>query len=224
MFHKVLNLLEHCQLKFDSNDQGTFTGYASVFNSNDAVNDTILPGAFQKSIESGHSVKMFVNHDHHAVPVGDWVTLKEDDHGLAVTGKIDLNHKDGPTVFSAMKRGALDGQSIGFTMEPSDYQKKSTGGRIIRNLTLKEISLVSFPCESQARITAVKAEIMGLESLSDLEHYLREAGGFSKSMASYFVSQCSRIARGEPVESVKQITGMEAKLTSTILEFGQRFK
>jgi len=224
MFQKILNQLQHCQLKFDSNDQGTFSGYASVFNSNDAVNDTILPGAFLKSIASGHNVKMFVNHDHHAVPVGDWVALEEDGHGLAVTGKIDLNHKDGPTVFSAMKRGALDGQSIGFTMEQGDYQKKSTGGRVISNLTLKEISLVSFPCESQARITAVKAEIMGLESLSDLEHYLREAGGFSKSMASYFVGQCTRIARGEPAESVKQMTGMEAKLASTILEFSQRFK
>lgn len=223
MFQKVLNQIENCQLKFDSSEQGVFSGYASVFNSSDAVNDTILPGAFTKSLELGRVIKMFFNHDHKAVPVGDWVVMKEDAHGLRAEGKIDLNHVMGPTIYSALKRGALDGISIGFTMDAGDFQKKAEGGRIIKSVNLKEASIVSFPCEDQARISAVKADISGLETLSDFEHYLREAGGFSKSEATYFVSLFVKCVRGDPAPIERQITGMEAKLASTILEFSKRF-
>lgn len=223
MFQKLLNQLDHCQLKFDSSETGVFTGYASVFNSNDAVNDTIAPGAFTKSLSSGRAIKMFVNHDHKAVPVGDWVTLQEDSHGLRAEGKIDLNHMMGPTVYSALKRGALDGISIGFTMDKGDFTAKSEGGRLIKHVNLKEASIVSFPCEDQARISGVKSEISGLESLSDFEHFLRDAGGFSKSEAKYFVGQFVKCVRSDSAHE-RQITGMEAKLAGTILEFGKRFK
>jgi HK97 family phage prohead protease len=224
MFQKVLNPLERCLLKFASDVEGVFSGYAATFNTSDAVNDTMLPGVFKESLESGRRIKMFFNHNHKDIPIGDWVTLAEDNVGLFVEGKIDLNHIMGPTLYSAMKRNAVDGLSQGFTTKDGDYEKKAGGGRAFKNLNLIEISPVNFPCETQARISDVKSDVPGLESLSDFEHYLRDAGGFSKSEATYFVSQFVKCVRSDSAPIERQITGMEAKLANTILEFGKQIK
>ena len=69
MFHKLINRLENCQLKFSSDEKGAFEGYASVFDSVDKVGDTIAKGAFAESLDSGRTIKMFVNHAQHDVPV-----------------------------------------------------------------------------------------------------------------------------------------------------------
>ena len=212
MFHRAITPMEKCQLKFASDSTGEFEGYASVFNSVDKVGDTIAPGAFIESIESGRSIKMFINHKQHEVPIGDWVEMKEDGIGLHVVGRIDMNHKDGPTVHSAMKRKAMDGLSIGFTMGDGDYEQKSDG-RLIKNMSLMETSIVSFPCEGMARVSAVKSDIEGFISLRDYENYLREVGGFSKSMAVALVSQIVKIARSDSereIQKLKSVANAEA--------------
>lgn len=191
--------IEQCQLKFSSDDAtGEFEGYASVFDSNDAVNDTIARGAFKSSLIELRTPAMFINHDHAGIPVGDWQRLEEDSYGLKATGKIDLNHKDGASVYSAMKRGAMDGLSIGFTMNAGDFEQKDEGGRIIKDMRLREVSVVTFPCEDSARIAQVKAEDFTFTDLKGLERYLRDACGFSKSAATAFASRAARILRGDP--------------------------
>ena len=204
MFHKLINQIQNCQLKFSNESEGEFEGYASVFDSVDKVGDTIARGAFDESLDSGRTIKMFVNHKQHEVPVGDWQWMRPDNHGLLAAGKIDLNHKDGPTVLSALKRGAMDGLSIGFTMNTGDWEQKGRG-RVIKNMSLMETSIVSFPCEGQALITAVKADLEGLTTLADYEDYLREVGGFSKSMATALVCQLVRRVRSD-YETEKQQT------------------
>jgi HK97 family phage prohead protease len=192
---KLDNPLEQCRLKFASDDKGEFEGYASVFNSNDHDNDTMLPGAFKSSI-GGFMPKMFINHDHRSIPVGDWTSMKEDDYGLLSKGKIDMNHIDGPSLYSAMKRGAMDGISVGFTMTKDDYTEKEGGGRVYHNLTLREASIVSFPCEEMARISAVKSEMEQLTNLREFERYLRDAG-MSGSEAKTAASLMMKFARRE---------------------------
>ena len=98
MIHKMDNPLAQCQLKFDSNAKGEFEGYASVFNGVDSYKDTILPGAFKKTLKKERNPSMFINHNSYAIPVGDWVSLKEDDTGLLVKGRVDQNHTDGFSV------------------------------------------------------------------------------------------------------------------------------
>lgn len=206
MYQKAYSPLERCQLKFASNEgsEGEFEGYATVYGSNDQVNDTIAKGAFDESLDK--VIKMFINHDSSQIPVGDWTGFKDDGQGLVAQGKIDLNHKDGPTAHSALKRGAIDGLSVGFTMEKDGFEEKSDGGRIIHKANLMEISLVNFPCEGKARIMAVKADIAGLSGLKDCENYLRDVGGFSKSMATALVSHIVRVSRGEPEAKNDEIT------------------
>ena len=201
------NPLDQCQLKFASSE-GVFEGYASVFNSTDAVNDTILPGAFSDSI--GKSTAMFINHDHGEIPVGTWKELREDDVGLYAKGEINMDHMLGPSAYTAMKRGDMTGLSIGFSMTDGDFKRKEEGGRVISKASLKEVSIVTFPCEEKAQITAVKS----LEDLKSVERWLRESTGISRSMASALVGQLKNIVREEPGDKDQRITKLQERLAS----------
>jgi HK97 family phage prohead protease len=201
-----------CNLKFSSDDTtGEFEGYASVFDSVDQVQDTIAPGAFTKSLR-GRLPAMFINHDHGAIPVGDWVDMKEDATGLFGVGRIDLNHKDGPSAYSAMKRGAMTGLSIGFTMNATDFDRKADGGRIIKNMSLREVSVVTFPCEDSARILGVKADDIGeFMDLRECETWLREEAGFSRLAAKALVSRILKMGQREAGASADESPGAAIK-------------
>lgn len=188
MIYKMDNPLEHCQIKFDSNSKGEFEGYASVFNGVDSVNDTILPGAFKNAIGSGKRVSMFINHDSRSIPVGDWIKLKEDKTGLIAKGRIDENHRDGPSALSALRRGAMDGLSIGFMIPKGGAKENDDGIREIKEIDLKEISIVNFPADDAARISVVKSEIIQIKTLPDLEAFLRESG-LTRSEATALTSR-----------------------------------
>ncbi len=67
---------------------GRFCGYASVFNRRDSGGDIVLPGAFAKSLaKRGERIRLLFQHDPKE-PVGIWESLREDAHGLFVTGRL----------------------------------------------------------------------------------------------------------------------------------------
>ena len=74
-------------LPIDAN--GRFAGYASVFHRVDEGGDIVLPGAFRKSLglRGKHRIKMLFQHDPKD-PVGTWDTIREDDFGLYVEGRL----------------------------------------------------------------------------------------------------------------------------------------
>lgn len=191
MFLKLANPLDQCNLKFASSGEYKFEGYASVFNSVDAVRDTVISGAFSSS--EGKKIPMFVNHDHSAMPVGSYM-VKEDGRGLYAYGDINKDHASGPSVYTALMRGDVTGLSIGYKVNPNGFERKADGGRILKDLDLKEISVVNFPCEDSARIIAVKSDLETIDNLKDCENYLRDACGFSRSMATAFVSHVKSCA------------------------------
>lgn len=202
MLEKKANPLKACELKFDG-DQFKFEGYASVFDSVDAVNDTILKGAFADDV--GRKIPMLVNHDHKAIPIGSY-QIEEDSKGLYVEGSINPDHSDGRSAYSSLKREEMTGQSIGFVMGGKDFVSKDDGGREIHKVSLKEISLVNFPCDSFARITAVKQELLdGLETITDLERFLRDEWGLSKSMACTALSHFKRVLSGDLIDARREI-------------------
>ena len=73
-----------------------------------------------------------------------------------------------------LKIGALDGLSIGFKTNPKAVTYEDRGQkRIIKEVDLMEISMVTFPMNPKAKITKVKLAEMNVR---ELEHYLRDAG------------------------------------------------
>jgi HK97 family phage prohead protease len=147
------------EVRFAPGDQGTFTGRASVFGDPpDRYGDVIAPGAFQRSLEehkaAGTSPLMLWSHDL-SEPIGVWTSVRETRSALEVEGRLVLETQRGAEAYALMKAGAINGLSIGFISRKSEARKG--GGRVLKDLDLVEVSLVSVPAASRARILSVKS-------------------------------------------------------------------
>lgn len=135
---------------------GTFSGYASLFNKADLGRDVIEPGAFARSIAARKAggVRMLFQHDPNQ-PIGTWEVLREDARGLFVRGRLAPGSERAGEVLSLLRAGALDGLSIGFRTVRARTDK-AAGVRRILEADLWEISVVTFPMMPEARIRRVK--------------------------------------------------------------------
>lgn len=231
LFQKMNLNIEECELKFSSSKQNEFVGYASVFGGIDSYGDTIQKGAYQKTIAAGKTIPMFINHDSYQIPVGKYVELEEDDHGLKVKGWIDVNHRDGPSLRSALKNKTMDGLSIGYRiMKGGAYEDEETGARVLTAIDLKEISAVNYPADDNARISVVKSELEELSTIKDLEIYLRDSG-CSKSEAQALVSRMKAIVlrdsgiellQNEIITLRSQVGSMQA--TDSLIDFVKKLE
>jgi uncharacterized protein len=220
LLRKNLSLTD-VDLKFDG-EVGTFTGYASKFGGVDSYGDTIVKGAFESTLRNNGKPKMFFNHEW-TMPIGKWLSVKEDDHGLVVKGELTPGLSLSSDVHAAMKHGTLDGLSIGGYLKKGDYEE-TEGGRVIRKWSsLMEISPVAFPADSAARVdtASVKSELAEaideIESVRDFERFLRDAGSFSKGAAVALVARARKVfgVEGDPDEQTaeaKAIAEIEARL------------
>ncbi|TAE34232.1 MAG: HK97 family phage prohead protease [Alphaproteobacteria bacterium] len=143
------------QLK-ELDTQGVFCGYASVFDVVDGQRDVVKRGAFHDSIQQGtQGIKLLWQHAMHE-PIGVIEELKEDVRGLYVRGRLLLEVERAREAYALLKSGAVTGLSIGYT--PTRYRiDPDSGIRMISAIDLREISLVTFPANEQARVTVVKA-------------------------------------------------------------------
>lgn len=141
---------------------GVFEGYASLFGVTDLGNDVIASGAFRDTLvrRGPAGVRMLWQHDP-ADPIGVWLSITEDGRGLKVRGRLAVETLRGREVHELLKRGAVDGLSIGFRAERARTDARS-GVRRIEKLDLWEISIVTFPMLPGARVAAVKRAGYGL--------------------------------------------------------------
>jgi hypothetical protein len=162
-------------------DSGVIEGYGSVFGNLDSYSDIVAPGAFAKSLEeakaSGRMPAMLWQHNPDE-PIGVWVEMREDDRGLFVKGKLAETQR-GKEARELIKLGALTGLSIGYTTRTYQVDRENDS-RVLTDVQLWEVSPVTFPANSEARITGVKAD--AISSPKDFERFLRDAG-FSRREA-----------------------------------------
>ncbi|MDP2193808.1 MAG: HK97 family phage prohead protease [Alphaproteobacteria bacterium] len=151
------------------NDDGTFEGYASVFNYTDHHGDCVEKGAFAKSITklTPKKLKMLWQHNQEK-PIGVWESVYEDDYGLYVKGRLLLDVEQAREAYSFLKAGVIEGLSIGYMPVQHFYdpQKKAT---ILKEVDLLEISLVTFGANDQARVTNVKKTNSIAERLNNIK-------------------------------------------------------
>lgn len=202
LLHKTLSLSD-VDLKMDG-ESGKFAGYASVFGGVDSYGDTVREGAFQDAIKNTLP-KMFWNHDWN-MPIGKWTRAVEDSKGLFVEGELTPGLGLAEDVKAALKHGTLDGLSIGGYLKKGDYDDTPKGRVIHKWTNLIEVSPVVFPADNAARIdlSSVKSDLIqqidGIESVRDLESFLRDAGGLSKGAAIALVARAKEVfcMTGEP--------------------------
>lgn len=162
-------------------ESGHFEGYASVFHSVDRGLDAVMPGAFRRSIaERGPGgIKLLWQHDPRQ-PIGSIDQIFEDERGLFVKGRLLLDVQQAREALSLMRVGAMDGLSIGFRTIKS-RRDEIKGVRLLMDVDLWEVSLVTFPMQPEARVASFKSG--GIDTIREFEHFLREAGDFSRSEA-----------------------------------------
>jgi HK97 family phage prohead protease len=163
-------------------DAGNFEGYASVFNNIDLGDDVILPGAFTrvKTTRAGR-LKLALFHDLTRL-VGS-AEYNQDQHGLYLKGRINLNVSYARDAYELMKEGTLDSMSIGFnTLDDAIEQREGRRVRIIKQAELWEASIVPFGMNPEAQVMSVKSDIRLFESA------LRERMGLSQKEAAAVAS------------------------------------
>jgi HK97 family phage prohead protease len=164
---------------------GTFSGYASLFNREDLGRDVVLPGAFRESLASRgpRGIKLLFQHDANQ-PIGVWTTLEEDSRGLYAQGRLMREVGKAREVMALMRAGALDGLSIGFKTVKA-RRDRATGVRRLEKIDLWEISIVTFPLLPEARITSTKQKPFAEAPPSEreFERWLTRDAGLTRSEA-----------------------------------------
>lgn len=134
-------------------------GYASLFGLTDQGGDAVLPGAFRASLAKlaakGDKVRMLWQHDP-TRPIGVWDEIREDEKGLWVKGRLLPEVAQAREAAALIQAGAIDGLSIGYrTIRASEGSK---GQRMLAEVELWEVSLVTFPMLPEAKVGRKEAE------------------------------------------------------------------
>jgi HK97 family phage prohead protease len=163
-----LSVTDGCQL----------SGYASLFGVPDQGGDVVLAGAYAASLkrlaERGGSVKMLWQHDP-AQPIGVWEEIREDARGLWVKGRLLTEIEKAREVAALIGAGAIDGLSIGYRTIAAE--KDAKGRRLLAELELWEVSVVTFPMLAQARVGTKGGDRPEDLALRELAALLSDAAG-----------------------------------------------
>ena len=171
------------ELKASGKD-GTFTGYAAVFNNVDLGDDIIVPGAF-KSAKTTADGKLRIAIGHRLDQLAGKSSFYQDDRGLRVEGNLTLGVSYVRDNYELMKDGVLDGLSVGFNIlrDGATYEERDGRHvRIIHAAELWEFSIVPFGMNPEALVDSVKAA-----TVRDFEAQLRGLG-YSQSEAKALAS------------------------------------
>ncbi len=156
--------LEHKFARFGEGlsvqDGAVIEGYASRFGDCDQGGDIVTKGAYTKSLKAlaagDRTVKMLWQHDP-AQPIGIWDEVREDGQGLWVKGRLLDSIAKGREAAALIEAGAIDGLSIGYRTVRAT--KNDKGQRLLTELELWEVSLVTFPMLPSARVAAKSDEM-----------------------------------------------------------------
>ena len=185
-----------------------FEGYASTFGNVDLGDDVIAQGAFTKTLLATPEVPILWQHQM-SNPIGMSFELREDLQGLYVKGRLPKADRDVyGKVIPQMKVGSIKEMSIGFFTKESDY--KEGGIRVIKEIELFEISLVTKAMNPQALVSSFKS----MDSLKDVEQSLKEMG-LSNTEAKTLISKVKEFSIQRDAEE-KQVQ-REAEEKATIL-------
>jgi uncharacterized protein len=157
--------LTEFEVKF-AGDSATIEGYGSTFGNQDHDGDIVMPGAFVDSLKE-RMPAMLYQHKSDKIP-GIWENAAEDSKGLMLQGKT-LNTSLGRDVAEEMRSGALKSLSIGYGVKKDGaIYDRANNTRILKSLSLYEVSPVTFPANEQATITNVKAALEDIDTAAEL--------------------------------------------------------
>ncbi|MEN9903695.1 MAG: hypothetical protein RLZZ555_260 [Pseudomonadota bacterium] len=193
-------------------EDGLFSGYGSVFGVVDSYQEVVAAGAFKESLDSRMPSLLWQHRS--GEPIGVYTSVKEDNIGLHVEGKLALKTARGAEAYELLKMGAISGLSIGFITREDSYDRV-TGVRTLKKVDLWEVSLVTFPANDAARVANVKS-IESIKSLADAEAFLREAGGLSKREAVAMLARIKSLQGRSESDGLGELEALIKRNTSLL--------
>lgn len=161
----------------ENKNEGVIEGYASTFGNIDQGFDIVDKGAFKATLKMNKG-RFPILADHNPADQIGWnEKASEDNEGLFVRGAIMLDVQKGKEKYSLAKK-ALDikapaGISIGFTTIKAEPDASNPRIRRIKEVKLWEYSLVTFPMNTEAMVTAAKS-IGQLDKINFILRQLKE--------------------------------------------------
>lgn len=139
---------------------GQIKGYCATYGNLDRQGDIIAPGAFDKSLpvflRDGF---IALSHDPHRLPIAIPVDAKSDDFGVMLTADFHSTPEaqDARTVAQErIAKGKSVAFSIGYAIPPGGSEYTNDGTRLLKEIDLMEVSLVTIPANPMAQVTGVK--------------------------------------------------------------------
>ena len=127
-----------------------FAGYAALFGVRDGGGDTIRPGAFARTLgERADPLPLYWQHRPDR-RIGWIEQVREDARGLRVIARIDRPDSRAAT---ALAHRAVSGLSFGYRARG---YRSLPGGRLLEDIDLTEVSLVTHPMQPGARVHLVR--------------------------------------------------------------------
>lgn len=170
-------------------------GYATKFGNANCYGFRIAQGAYSELIASGVKPLMFFNHDSWSVPIGRWDSLEENARGLKVSGVLTQGVSLASDVYAALRAGTVDGLSVSIGWNSEDESEEDGILTLSKISALDEISIVTFPADSKARVSQVLSaddideRIESLATVRDLETFLKEVAHLSKRQSGWLLSK-----------------------------------
>jgi Escherichia/Staphylococcus phage prohead protease len=164
--------------------EGLAASYNQVSSDLGGFREQIAPGAFRRSLEENHDVKMLLNHDPNHIlgrVHSGTLTLKDKSDGLHFRCQLDPNNSSHQNVYASVKRGDLAHMSFAFSLpqvenvtgrgqaappenvHPGDVwdygeeKGKKFVRRTLKDVKLHDVSVVVYPAYSGPDSTAVAA-------------------------------------------------------------------
>jgi HK97 family phage prohead protease len=141
----------------EDNDYFYVEGIASPYNNIDQGDDIVVPGAFTRNIQEKGTERPALWQHNVREPVGV-LTLKDSVEHLGCTIRMPKSDSFvAGRVMPQVKTGSVTGLSIGYrTIDYSMEQREGRDVRMLRQVEVHEVSLVTFPMNEKARVTAAK--------------------------------------------------------------------
>lgn len=178
----------------------TFEGLASTWDL-DRGGDVIHRGAFKRTLkfwrDSGRVLPLLDSHSYGSVRdvVGKLAEAKETKDGLWTNWEV-IDGPDGDEVLRRIKGGFVDGLSIGYRPVkiemPTDEEERQGVWRHLKEVELREVSVVLWPMNEGARIdtSTVKSLLADFQDreldedeMKELQGILEEVGALLKANA-----------------------------------------
>lgn len=144
--------------------EGLFIAYASVFGNIDSYGDVVQKGAFANTLakweESGNPIPVYFGHrmDDLQYNIGHIISAEEDEHGLKVTGKLDLELENGKLAYHLLKQKRLTQLSFAYDVVRAEAGEQD--GQKVMNLfelDIHEVSIVPVGANRETEFLEIKA-------------------------------------------------------------------